>query len=297
LARQLREPLEEADLIPAIRSLAPIADPVSLDVQRMYEEHPYPRWSSVRIKHRNMKKLNILVAGCGSGHQAILWAAQYPMAHVVGLDLSRVSLAYGLRKARELNIANLEFVHGDILDVSKFARSFDIISCFGVLHHMRDPAEGLRALRGALTDGGYIELGLYSEAGRQPVVHAIRLRGELGLLPTAEGIRNLRRHILALPPTHPAHEITRFFDFYTMSGCRDLLFHVQEHRFDLLGVARLLDETGFKLCDLRVGPAAVERFHRDVQGGDVTSLADWHKFEVKNPITFRKMYPIIIMKA
>ena len=34
----------------------------------------------------------------------------------------------------------------DILDVELLNNKFDIIECCGVLHHMLDPSEGLKAL-------------------------------------------------------------------------------------------------------------------------------------------------------
>ncbi len=37
-----------------------------------------------------------------------------------------------------------------------------------------------------------------------------------------------------------ADNIRKFNDFYTMSSCRDLLFHVQEHRFTVAGIENAL---------------------------------------------------------
>ena len=42
--QQLREPLEEIHDRPAIPSLTPIDDGVSMQVMQQYEENPYPRW-------------------------------------------------------------------------------------------------------------------------------------------------------------------------------------------------------------------------------------------------------------
>ncbi len=44
LTQQVREPALEYELRTAMPLLTPIEDPVSLNVQRQYEENPYPRW-------------------------------------------------------------------------------------------------------------------------------------------------------------------------------------------------------------------------------------------------------------
>src|SRR5262249_47753191 len=49
LVQQIREPAEERDYRPVIARLTPISDRVSLQVQRQYEENPYPRWVKAGI--------------------------------------------------------------------------------------------------------------------------------------------------------------------------------------------------------------------------------------------------------
>ena len=75
-----------------------------------------------------------------------------------------------------------------------------------------------------------------------------------------------------------------------MSGCRDLLFHVHEHHFNLpqieAMIARLdLRFLGFEFPD---SGASLGRFR--AKFGQDSSLENWHRFEQEFPDTFARMY-------
>ena len=48
----------------------------------------------------------------------------------------------------------------DILEVVLLKEQFDIIECGGVLHHMNNPSQGLKALVDVLNNNGFLKLGL-----------------------------------------------------------------------------------------------------------------------------------------
>ena len=81
-------------------------------------------------------------------------------------------------------------------------------------------------------------------------------------------------------------------DFFSLSGCRDLLFHVQEHRFTLLQIGAALQAfklkfLGFELQDRR----ALRNFTKSHSSKSaLTSLNLWHEFELENPDTFQGMF-------
>ena len=81
------------------------------------------------------------------------------------MDFSKASLAYALRQARRYGSPNLSFLHGDSLNL-EMHQEFDAVDAIGVIHHMADPAAGLRALIRALKPGGFMKLGLYSRRAR-----------------------------------------------------------------------------------------------------------------------------------
>ena len=108
-------------------------------------------------------------------------------------------------------------------------RSFDVIDCSGVLHHMADPLEGWRVLLSLLRPGGLMHLGFYSEAGRDDVVAARSFIADRGFGSTPAEIRRCRQELLKTPLA----SVTRFSDFFSTSECRDLLFHVHEARMTI----------------------------------------------------------------
>jgi len=137
-----------------------------------------------------------------------------------------------------------------------------------------------------------MRIALYSELGREAVVAARDLIVETGCAADADGIRRMRQRILGLPTAHPARAVTESPDFWSMSGCRDLLFHVQEHRFTLARIAESLvaldlEFLGFEITDPGTRPAFRREYPQDVHQ---RSLVNWAQFESRHPQTFGGMY-------
>ena len=143
---------------------------------------------------------------------------------------------------------NVQLQQLDILDANQLQDIYDIIECSGVLHHMQDPAKGLTALSSKLKPGGYIKIGLYSKLARQKVSAARDLIQNLGIQSTPEGIRAFRRQIFS-DDHHELKDISALVnDFYSLSECRDLCFHVQEHQFTTESPHKLLDDENPVFC-------------------------------------------------
>ena len=294
--RHIAEPAEEARLAAAIPSLSDERNNVSAAVRAQYEENPYPRW--VRMQSVFSKELfphapastdarpRILVAGCGTGQNAIATAQRFAGATVLAVDLSRASLGYARRKTLELGLKNIEYLHGDILSLAQLDERFDLIECSGVLHHLEDPFEGWRILAGLRKPGGFMRVGLYSEAGRRPVVRARELIAANGFTPDADGIRACRAVIRNDPSLA---QIARNEDFYSMSGCRDLMFHVHEQRFTLPQIEAMLERLGLGFLGFEF-PDSGETVSRYRSRFGEENLANWHRFEQEFPDTFARMY-------
>ena len=286
---------QERVLAAEIKTLSGIRPGVSEAVRAQYEFHPYPRWrTAVTLPSLNQEATDILLAGCGTGYQAINYAQLYPNSRVLAVDLSRASLAYGLRKAREVGCANITFLQADLLELDGLERRFDTIECTGVLHHMADPFEGARAVATLLKPGGEMKLALYSAMGRQMLAAAKGVARGF----TPETIRELRQTICAAPAGDPVRVAERFVDFYAASSCRDLLMHVQEHEMCVSDLQRIVEETGLQFLRMQVSEAVLAAyrgmFPADPAG---THLANWHAFETDQPETFGDMYQFWLRKA
>jgi 2-polyprenyl-3-methyl-5-hydroxy-6-metoxy-1,4-benzoquinol methylase len=281
-----------------IPSFSTIENITSSLVRQQYEENPYPRWNRLEIpilteeqKEKGRGK-KILTAGCGTGQEALNLAVHYPEAKIIGIDLSVASLAYGKQKSIELGINNVEFIHGDILEIEKLEQKFDMITCSGVLHHMEAPILAWRKLLTHLKTDGIIKIALYSEIARQHVALCRQMIKEKKLKATPEGISSFRQEIMALDDTNPLKKIEASNNFYSTSMCRDLVFHVKEHHFTLPQIKNILDDFDMHLIALKVRQHnAVKMYHSMYPDDPETkNLDNWHKFEQQYPDTFVGMY-------
>ena len=309
--RTLAEPLRERHLAARVPSAGRVCDPVSRRVRAQYETAPYPRWLDIaapdrppvveslvrRFSHWQAARSfaagsRALVLGCGTGYEPIDLALREPQWQVIAVDLSRASLAYALRMASRLGVENVRFLHGDLLDPEGIDGRFDLVSATGVLHHLRDPLAGWQAAAARLAEGGLMRVGLYSATARRGVARVREIIRCRDLTATPEGLRALRRLLLdgALGPECAA--LAASPDLYSLSGLRDLLFHVKEHHFDLGGVDSALSRlglrfVGFEHDDPGTALAYARRFADDRAQ---TSLAHWAAFEAAHPETFNGMY-------
>ena len=137
-----------------------------------------------------------------------------------------------------------------------------------------------------------MRIALYSDIARRHVVHGREFIAAGGYEATPEDIRRCRAAILVRQNDVLLQKLTRSEDFYSMSGCRDLIFHVQEHRFTLTQIGTLLDALelqflGFEFSD----PSPAEDYQSSFPDDPMlTRLDNWHRFELEHPDTFTRMY-------
>ncbi len=316
---QYNEPLEEMQITKSIKKIGNINDSVSVEVKTQYEQNPYPRWrytsyisenkmtiiSAInneikpnRIENENeneKKKCQVLIAGCGTGKQ-IFDATGYINAEITAIDLSSSSIAYAQRKANEYGIENIRFIEMDILQLPLLNEKFDLIECSGVLHHMHSPEKGLGAIINSLESSGYLKLGLYSELARQEVVKARKIISDQNIEADNKGISFFRNSIFnkELPPLT---NLFQWSDFYTTSMCRDLCFHVQEHRYSINAIKVLLNRFNLDFLGF-ILPHHVKSQYAKLYPNDKTqvSLENWNKYEERYPNTFRSMFQFWVKK-
>lgn len=309
----LAGPHAELRAAKSIERLTPIEDAVSLKVQAQYEESPYPRWLHLGYntptnygraleselegyrapQFFNMGTIKVLVAGAGTGRHALRIAKYFRNVEVTAVDLSARSLAYAKRMAERHHLRNLRFLQGDILQLDRLDERFHVIECSGVLHHMDQPEAGLAKLVPMLEDKGVMKIGLYSEAARHQVVAARTWIEAQGYGSSRAEIRRFRANLMAGRFGEDIQGLLESPDFYSTSGCRDLLFHVQEHRFDPLQLARMLERHHLEFLGFTL-PTKVRRAFADAQLGASTDLYAWHRFEQMQRNTFASMYQFFV---
>jgi 2-polyprenyl-3-methyl-5-hydroxy-6-metoxy-1,4-benzoquinol methylase/tetratricopeptide (TPR) repeat protein len=308
---QLREPLEEVGERTAIATLAPIKNRVSLQVMHQYEENPYPRWTINPLNAfaadqalgrtiptaERQAELDILIAGCGTGLHAVQVAQAYPNARLLAVDVSMTSLAYARRKTRELGLRNIEYAQADILELGTIDRTFDIIESVGVLHHLAEPTAGWRVLVSLMRPGGRMCIGLYSNLARRVIAQARAHIAAGGYHATAGDIRRCRQDIIR--EAERWKMLIGVKDFYSMSGCRDMLFNVMEHRFTIPEIAAFLNDNDLSFLAFEPfdDPTVIDKFHKQFPGAaDEADLDQWHRFEADHPEIFWGMYNFTVGK-
>jgi SAM-dependent methyltransferase len=285
-------------------------------VQDQYEENPYPRWvrpapdtpdtignflSSkfpfARFERPAGRALqDILIAGCGTGQRSIAMARRFGGRHMLAVDLSLASLGYARRKSEELGLT-IAYAQADILELETNGRQFDLIESLGVLHHLADPWVGWRALLSLLRPGGFMLLGLYSEMARRPVLAARARIAEREGGGGAEDIRSFRQELIQSGDPRPYASILESEDFFSLSACRDLLFHVQEQRMTLAEIARFTQSHNLRLLGFELDDAVLAAYRkRFPQDRAATDLACWEAFEADHPGLFGGMYIFWVQK-
>jgi 2-polyprenyl-3-methyl-5-hydroxy-6-metoxy-1,4-benzoquinol methylase len=300
---QINNYMMEKHIALKIPSFCQIYNEVSTKVRRQYEESPYPRWVDFMFpKARKFnfyiksnfpflddvllpEPFNCLVAGCGTGYHALDVATEFLDVSVTAVDLSRSSLAYAARQASRYGISNIEFLHGDILQINALKVQFDLIEAVGVLHHMEDTFGGLKALTEALRPGGFMRVGVYSRSFRNRLKPAKELvLASLKSFGPSE-LRSMRNEIIAADSKAIAFSRLAS-DFYYLSGFRDLLCHVHEYSFAPLEVNEMLRKLelsflGFNYADdSDLKAAFLSDYPHENSSRD---LSLWEEFEASKP--------------
>lgn len=138
--------------------------------------------------------LDILAVGHGTW-QAANYALRWPEARVVDIDIGTSRL---------------------INEIGGLARSFDLIVCAGVLHHLADPDAALRTLRSVLKPDGVIQLTVYAPYGRSGIHKLQQYCRRLGIGTPIGEINNLISAVEALPSsldqTQPSSSAVQYAD-------------------------------------------------------------------------------------
>ena len=302
-------------LLDTIPTIGICADSTSKKVQQQYDQNPYPRWTDIGYSQPGNYKtalqsafpqhellpqtdngtLNILVAGCGTGRHAIRLAQYFTQVKVSALDLSHSALAYAKYQAEKRHCHNIHFMQGDILQLDNLHETFDVIECSGVLHHMHSPITGLRALAQQLQSGGVIKIALYSATARQKISDLRKLWGNKLPGKPAE-MRLIREALLQGSIEGDWKEIYNSPDFYSLSACRDLLFHEQEHVFDVLELEDFLAGAGLEWIGMLPPPDSQELLSFTGKHSSRISPEEWHTLEQNNPQLFAGMYQFYARK-
>jgi len=253
---------------------------VAVEVQAFYERYPYPppiddltayrqRWQDRERRRADFHLFwptkpyredhSILVAGCGTS-QAAKYAIRWPTARITGIDFSATSVQHTGELKRKYKLDNLLIEQLPLERAAELGKTFDQVICTGVLHHLPDPALGLRALRSVLEPQGAMHLMVYAPYGRNGIYMLQEFCRRIGFRAPEGDIGELLVALEALPATHPMTRLLREApDFRSEAGLADALLHPQDRAYSVPQLFEFLEASGLTFGRwLRQAPYSLE---------------------------------------
>src|SRR6185436_4550800 len=117
--------------------------------------------------------MRLLDVGCGPGSITRGLAQRLAPGEVVGLDLSRETLASAREDAAQRGLTNLTYVEGSVYQIPFPDASFDVAYAHQVTQHLRKPADALGRCCACCVPAGWSEFAT-STGGRSPTGRSIR---------------------------------------------------------------------------------------------------------------------------
>jgi|GEM_PF-7071606 len=225
----------------------------------------------------------ILVAGAGTFEPSVVALAN-PTATIVAVDISSTSLSRLKWRLKLHGIADrVTLVREEICAYQGKEGPFDMIVATGLLHHLPNREQGLKALERLLAPNGVLRLMIYSKHGRAPA-YRIRDVARVLAITTAKG---LERFIHRLPVDHP---LRLYFDLYGRRKNRieimDGFLHVQDEPFDALDCPAYLHSAGMTATKFLHHPTGQPDFllkklkNVPALKRQAETLTDWQKIAV-----------------
>lgn len=235
---------------------------MSETVRRHYEAYPYPHypllasvrrcdtyalnldalWSRFNGVRAPGNRKRILIAGCGS-FAPYPFSIANPEAAITALDLSRRSLERARRHCLLHGRRNISFRTGDLLEPSIAPGPFNLIDAFGVLHHLDDPLEGLKALAARLDVGGILRIMVYSRYARR---EEEAIRRAFRLLKVSDTTTAKRLIARSRPGSRLHHFDATSPEAGFESGLADALLHPCVHTFRIDELMELVEFSGLQ---------------------------------------------------
>ncbi len=248
-----------------------VATPVVSD---FYDRFPYPadplqdgpppgynwRWchesvlaavrGGIKAQDANSSLIRILDAGCGTGVSTDYLCHLNPGAEILAVDISAGALDVARERLRRSGgsdqVRSLRQEQRSLLDLQEEGH-FDYINSVGVLHHLRDPLAGLKALGQRLAPQGLLHLFLYADAGRWEIHRTQQALELLEAGTGADGLRLGRELLSDLPETNRlrrTHEQRWALDTQADANFADMYLHPQETSYDLEKLMALIKSSG-----------------------------------------------------
>ena len=132
----------------------------------VYTFEQFEEWVAPLVKD-DFKHKNIAELGCGNG-SLLLHTTQWQPSSVTGVDLgdsvqtaktNLIATGFGAFKIEQADLTKYESEQG-----------YDVVYCIGVIHHLKDPDAGFRALLKNTSSGGKFHGWVYAKEGNGIII-------------------------------------------------------------------------------------------------------------------------------
>ena len=150
---------DDRDRMRALYDAAPY--PAVLANQMVTNTPLLPHWINSAVAPDGLAlhpNAHILVAGCGSGKEALMLAQQFPFAQILGVDFSTTSIERAKQQATTAKLPNVQFEVADLTSSAwcKNHSAFDFVLCHGVADYVLDVNAFLQTLAACLAPNGVV---------------------------------------------------------------------------------------------------------------------------------------------
>ncbi len=141
----------------------------NLPAGSVYTPEQFAEWVAP-LTRKDFENKTILEFGCGNG-SLMFHAASYRPAFLTGIDLgdSVVTCRSNMERTGFKNFEVIQY------DLTKYNRNegFDIVYCIGVLHHLKNPMEGLTSVVRNTKKGGRFHCWVYAKEGNAVIRYIV----------------------------------------------------------------------------------------------------------------------------
>lgn len=190
-----------------------------------------------RSWHR--RTVRVLMLACGSGQKPYQYATQFHSVTVMAADANQVDMAYAHAQVKKGQLDNLNYAVADYSHAPNDIEPFDYIE-FGEGFDFSQLEQWMTLL----ADDGIARIILPGVAGRELTGVLSDLVKARGMHPSLENIRLIRNSILLERSSQLWERLFENPQFYSGSGCRDLIFNNKLAFFNLEKSYRLLNQAG-----------------------------------------------------